>query len=141
MTVFDTRKGCRTHARFKRGGAHTAAPSFGCKQPPEVANGISPLFPILAAQQETYIVQQLKKLRQRDRSDPHAQAFMWGISRGLTDEQIENIAQYFSTQSAAPSPSLDSALAQKGKEIYENPLQLESGAVNLRELPPAARRG
>jgi len=92
---------------------------------------ISPLFPILAAQQETYIEQQLKKLRQRDRSDPHARAFMWGISRGLTDEQIEGVAQYFSTQSAAPSPpQLDAALAQKGKDIYENPLQLESGAVN-----------
>jgi cbb3-type cytochrome c oxidase subunit III len=92
---------------------------------------ISPLFPILAAQQETYIEQQLKKLRQRDRSDPHARAFMWGISRGLTDEQIENVAHYFSTQPAATSSApRDPALAQKGKEIYENPLQLESGAVN-----------
>jgi cytochrome c553 len=92
---------------------------------------ISPLFPILAAQQATYLEQQLKKLRQRDRADPHARAFMWGISRGLTDEQIAGVAQYFSAQSAAPpSSALDPALVQKGKEIYENPLQLESGAVN-----------
>lgn len=92
---------------------------------------ISPLFPILAAQQETYIEMQLKKLRQRDRSDPHARAFMWGISRGLTDEQIEGVAQYFSTQPAAPpSAALDPVMVQKGKDIYENPLQLESGAVN-----------
>jgi cytochrome c553 len=92
---------------------------------------ISPLFPILAAQQETYLEQQLKKLRQRDRADPHARAFMWGISRGLTDEQIAGVAKYFSGQSAAHSaPVRDAALAQKGKEIYENPLQLESGAVN-----------
>ena len=92
---------------------------------------ISPLVPILAAQQETYIDQQLKKLRQRDRSDPHARAFMWGISRGLTDEQIEGVAQYFSSQPAAPSsPLSDAALLQKGKDLYESPLQLESGAVN-----------
>jgi len=91
---------------------------------------ISPLFPILAAQQETYIEQQLRKLRQRDRADAHARAFMWGISRGLTDEQIAGVAQYFSTQPPAPSQKLDPALVQKGKEIYENPLQLESGAVN-----------
>jgi cytochrome c553 len=92
---------------------------------------ISPLFPVLAAQQETYIETQLKQLRQRERGDPHARAFMWGISKGLSDEQIVGVAQYFSTQPARPSPQpRDAALAAKGKEIYENPLQLESGAVN-----------
>jgi cytochrome c553 len=55
---------------------------------------------------------------------------MWGISKGLTDEQIDKVAQYFSTQAPAPSPQLDPALVAKGKQIYENPLQLESGAVN-----------
>ncbi len=96
-------------------------------------NGISvsPLFPILAAQQETYIELQLRQLRQRERGDPHARAFMWGISKGLSDEQIEGVAQYFSSQPAAPSPPLrDAALVEKGKQIYESPLQLESGAVN-----------
>ncbi len=91
---------------------------------------ISPLFPILAAQQATYIETQLKQLRQRERGDPHARAFMWGISKGLSDEQITGLAEYFSSQPAATSPVIDAALAQKGKDIYENPLQLESGAVN-----------
>jgi len=92
---------------------------------------ISPLFPILAAQQATYIEAQLKKLRQRERSDAHARAFMWGISRGLTDEQIAGVADYFSSQAAAPSPQpRDASLAAKGKQIYESPLQLENGAVN-----------
>lgn len=92
---------------------------------------ISPLIPILAAQQETYIENQLKKLRQRERADPHARAFMWGISRGLTDQQIEGVATYFSAQPAPhSSPLRDPALVQKGKEIYENPIQLENGAVN-----------
>jgi cytochrome c553 len=92
---------------------------------------ISPLFPILAAQQETYLELQLRQLRQRERGDPHARAFMWAISKGLSDEQIEGVAQYFSSQPAAPSPPLrDAALVQKGKQIYESPLQLESGAVN-----------
>jgi cytochrome c553 len=102
-----------------------------CHGPTGNGISISPLFPILAAQQETYLEQQLKKLRQRDRADPHARAFMWGISRGLTDEQIENVARYFASQPAAsPSPVRDSAVAQKGKEVYESPLKLESGAVN-----------
>jgi cytochrome c553 len=102
-----------------------------CHGPTGNGISISPLFPILAAQQATYIELQLKQLRQRVRPDPHARAFMWGIARGLSDEQIEGVAEYFSSLPAAPSPPLtDSALAAKGKQIYESPLQLESGAVN-----------
>jgi cytochrome c553 len=89
------------------------------------ANGngvsISPLFPILAAQRPGYIEMELQLFRQRERSDPHARAFMWGIARGLTDEQIEGLAQYFSSQPpASGTPSRDPALAEKGKMIYEN---------------------
>jgi cytochrome c553 len=82
---------------------------------------ISPLFPILAAQRPGYIEMELQLFRQRERSDPHARAFMWGIARGLTDEQIEALAQYFSSQPpASGTPSRDPALAEKGKMIYEN---------------------
>jgi cytochrome c553 len=82
---------------------------------------ISPLFPILAAQRPGYIEMELQLFRQRERSDPHARAFMWGIARALTDEQIEGLAQYFSSQPpAGGTPSRDPALAEKGKKIYEN---------------------
>ena len=82
---------------------------------------ISPLFPILAGQNPIYIQEQLKLLRQRFRSDPHARAFMWGISRGLSDEQIEGVAEYFGALPAVSGrPSSNPALAAKGKEIYEN---------------------
>ena len=102
-----------------------------CHGPTGNGISISPLFPILAAQQETYLELQLRQLRQRERGDPHARAFMWGISKALSDEQIEGVAQYFSSQPAAPSPPPpDAALVEKGKQIYESPLQLESGAVN-----------
>jgi cbb3-type cytochrome c oxidase subunit III len=91
---------------------------------------ISPLFPILAGQQATYIENQLKQLRQRARPDPHARAFMWGIARGLSDAQIESVAQYFSSLPPPRSPQPNAALAEQGKNIYQQPLQLESGAVN-----------
>ncbi len=82
---------------------------------------ISPLFPILAGQNPIYTQEQLKLLRQRFRGDPHARAFMWGISRALTDEQIESVAVYFGNQPAVTGrPSANPALAAKGKEIYEN---------------------
>lgn len=82
---------------------------------------ISPLFPILAAQQPMYIEAQLRLFRLRGRSDPHAQAFMWGIAQRLDDEQIEALAKYFSSQPPAPGkPAPDPALVAKGKAIYEN---------------------
>ena len=87
------------------------------------ANGISvsPIFPILAGQNPVYIEEQLKLLRQHYRSDPHARAFMWGISHALTDEQINGLAKYFSGLPAVSGrPSANPALAAKGKEIYEH---------------------
>src|SRR3984957_1305250 len=86
-------------------------------------NGVSnsPLFPILAGQLPGYIEAELKLFRLRARSDPRARAFMWGIARGLTDEQIKGVAQYFSSQPAVHgTASSNSALADKGKVMYEN---------------------
>ena len=81
----------------------------------------SPLFPILAGQLPGYIEAELKLFRLRGRSDPRARAFMWGIARGLTDEQIKGVAQYFSTQPAVKGGgSSNPALADKGKLLYEN---------------------
>jgi cytochrome c553 len=98
--------------------------SFACsKCHGPSANGISisPIFPILAGQNSVYIDTQLKLLRQHGRDDPHARAFMWGISHALTDEQIAGLAQYFSSLPAVSGrPSTNPALAAKGKEIYEN---------------------
>jgi cytochrome c553 len=86
-------------------------------------NGVStsPIFPILAGQVPGYIESELKLFRQRGRSDPHARAFMWGIARALTDEQIKGVARYFSSQPAVKGTgSSNPALADKGKLLYEN---------------------
>jgi cytochrome c553 len=82
---------------------------------------ISPIFPVLAGQVPGYIEIELRLFRQRGRSDPHARAFMWGIARALTDEQIKGVARYFSSQPAVKgSGSSNPALADKGKLLYEN---------------------
>jgi cytochrome c553 len=103
--------------------AHTLV-SFACaKCHGYSTNGISksPIFPILAGQNQVYIDTELKLLRQHGRSDPHARAFMWGISNKLTDEQIAGLAKYFSElPPVSGQPSSNPALAAKGKEIYEN---------------------
>ncbi len=98
--------------------------SFACaKCHGASANGISktPLIPILAGQNQVYIETELKLLRQHGRSDPHARAFMWGISNKLTDQQIAGLADYFShLPPVSGRPSSNPALAAKGKDIYEN---------------------
>jgi cytochrome c553 len=82
---------------------------------------VSPLFPILAAQQASYIEMELQLFRQRARSDPHARAVMGGIARALNDDQIEALARYFSSQPrVGVRASKNAALAEKGKSIYEN---------------------
>ena len=82
---------------------------------------VSPLFPNLAGQLSVYIESELKLFRQRARSDPPARAFMWGIARGLTDEQIKGVARQFSRQpSVGGTVSSNPALADQGKFLYEN---------------------
>lgn len=90
---------------------------------------ISPIFPILAAQQVAYLQTELKLFRERGRSDPHARAFMWGIARGLTDDQIDGLAQYFSSQPPVKGDAaMNPRLAEKGKFLFEN-------GVPAREIP------
>lgn len=81
----------------------------------------SSLFPDLAGQQEEYLKAQLTQFRKRERGDPHAQAYMWGLAGSLSDPQIESLAKYFSTKPPAKGePGSDKALIARGKELYEN---------------------
>ena len=79
------------------------------------------LFPNLAGQVPAYIEGELKLFRQRGRNDPRARAFMWGVARGLTDEQIKGVARQFSSEAPARgTASRDTALAARGKVLYDN---------------------
>ena len=85
-------------------------------------NSVSPNFPKLAAQQDEYIIAQLKGFRSHRRADPEGFEYMWGISRDLTDAQIKGLAAYFSAQkSFSPGPT-DPKLAAEGKTIFQNGL-------------------
>ena len=61
-------------------------------------NSVSPNFPNLAAQQEAYLVAQLNGFKSKSREDPPGPEYMWGLSRNLTDKQIQEIATYFAAQ-------------------------------------------
>ena len=83
-------------------------------------NSTSPNFPILAGQTEPYIVEQLKSFRKHSRSDPAGFVYMWGLSRHLTDEQIDGLASYFSRQKPIKHPvAAGEAQVSAGKKIFE----------------------
>ncbi|MEM5314698.1 c-type cytochrome [Paraburkholderia sp. JHI869] len=82
---------------------------------------ISPTFPKLAGQRKEYLVAQLTDFKSHTRADPNAQRFMWGFTH-LTDTQIDELATYFSSQSAVLGVAGDPALINEGKAIYHSGL-------------------
>jgi cytochrome c553 len=82
-------------------------------------DSISPAFPRLAGQRSEYLDSQLKAFRNRTRSDPMAQAYMWGMSSQLSDGTIAGLAAYYSGQKPAQGTRGDPKLLQTGRTIYE----------------------
>ena len=84
-------------------------------------NSVSPNFPRLAGQTVPYLTEQLKAFRGHGRLDPAGFEYMWGLSRHLTDAQVDGLAAYFAGQAPTPNPARsDAALVEKGKAIFEN---------------------
>lgn len=86
-------------------------------------SGVStqPKFPVLAAQQASYLASQLKAFKTRTRGDPDALAFMWGIAASLDDAQIADLAKYYASQRAhsGTESAPDRAAMARGREIFE----------------------
>ena len=84
-------------------------------------NSVSPNFPRLAGQVEPYLAAQLTAFRSHDRRDPAGFEYMWGLSRSLTDAQIQGLAVYYSGQAPARQP-LEGSAAQReaGRAIFEH---------------------
>jgi cytochrome c553 len=82
-------------------------------------DSVSSTFPRLNGQQASYIAAQLKNFRNHSRSDPHAQAYMWGMASQLDDTMIAALAKYYAGQKPQP-PQSGGALAAEGKKIYMN---------------------
>jgi len=73
-------------------GKAKAAVCAACHGPTGVS--INPLWPNLAGQQEAYLAKQLKDYRDGNRKDP----LMSPQSVALSDDDIANLAAYFSSQ-------------------------------------------
>jgi cytochrome c553 len=93
---------------------------------------VSPTFPNLAAQTAPYIEAQLKAFKEQTRSDPDAQAYMWGMAAQLSDAEISGLADYFSKQPApaAGRSGAPPAIA-RGKQVFEE-------GIPAAQIPPCA---
>lgn len=84
-------------------------------------NSVNPTFPILAGQQEVYIVAELQEFQEHHRKDDAGQAMMWGITRDMTPKQMKELAEYFSHQKPLPNPAAaeaDPAMVKAGQKIF-----------------------
>jgi cytochrome c553 len=80
---------------------------------------VSPNFPNLAAQQEVYLIEQMKSFKNHNRSDPAGFDYMWGLSTHLTDDQIKGLAAYYASTRPSQGTSADVARISKGQLIFE----------------------
>jgi len=92
-----------------KAGEQKAPMCFGCHG--QNGNSSNAQWPSLAGQQETYLVNQLKAFKSGDRKN----TMMQSMAANLSDDDINNLAAYFSSQKMA-SAGGDPTLAQSGKE-------------------------
>lgn len=81
-------------------------------------NATSPNFPRLAGQPAAYVTLQLKSFRAHDRRDPAGFEYMWGLSRTLTDAQIDGLAAYYAAQAPIRNPAGSGSRSAEGEAIF-----------------------
>ncbi|UOD29496.1 c-type cytochrome [Massilia violaceinigra] len=74
------------------------------------------LYPNLAGQSAAYIELQLTNFRNGER--PHAQ--MRAVAEQLTGPEMRELAAFYAAQPVKPQPSVDAALEQQGRRIFEH---------------------
>jgi cytochrome c553 len=77
-------------------------------------NSVNPVWPSIAGQHATYIVQQLQAFKGGMRSDP----LMLGQVMMLSEDDMKNLAVYFSGMSAAPKAVADASVIDRGERVY-----------------------
>lgn len=90
----------------------------------------SPMIPNLAGQQKDCLVNQLQDYRDRSRSNEYAVLYMWGMAGPLTDNQIQELANYFSKQTPVKlnAQFTPNVKLTRGKEIFERGIP-EQGVI------------
>lgn len=93
-------------------------------------SAVSPNFPNLAGQSRTYLAAQLRGFKSQDRRDPAGFEYMFGLSRRLTDAQIDALADYYAGQQLVRQPvEGDERSILTGKAVFAN-------GIPARGVPP-----
>ena len=84
-------------------------------------NSVIPANPILAGQHYTYLKNQLNyfQVKQGEDKAKRENAVMLGIASGLSSDDIDNLAAYYSQQKIKPSYTSNLDLAKAGEVVYK----------------------
>ncbi|MEH6469728.1 MAG: c-type cytochrome [Halopseudomonas sp.] len=104
-------------------GQGKAAVCFGCHGAD--GNATAPSFPKLAGQNANYLVKQLKDIKGGVRPSP----LMMGFAAGLADQDMEDLAAFFSTLEVSQGAATDADLVAKGQAIYSAGIQSKGVAA------------
>jgi len=77
-------------------------------------NSVNPVWPSIAGQHATYIVDQLQAFKSGARNEP----LMLGQVMTLSDEDMRNLAVYFSAMATAAKAVADPAVLDLGQRLY-----------------------
>ena len=97
-------------------------------------DGNSPLSanPSLAGQHAEYIYKQLGNFKSKDgKPAERNNAIMAGMAAPLSDDDMKNVAAYYSSQAARPRAARDPALVKEGQLIYR-------GGIAAKGVPACA---
>jgi len=84
-------------------------------------NSVIPANPILAGQHYTYLKNQLNyfQVKEGEERAKRENAVMLGIASGLSSDDIDNLAAYYSQQKIKPSYASNLELAKVGEVVYK----------------------
>lgn len=88
-------------------------------------NSVNPAWPSIAGQHASYIVKQLQAFKRGERAD----ALMTGQAMMLSDEDMNNLAVYYSEQRPASRAVADASLVSKGEALYRGGDQESSASA------------
>ncbi|VEB45814.1 Cytochrome c4 [Chromobacterium violaceum] len=77
-------------------------------------NSVAAANPTIAGQSQQYLYSQLKAFKSGERKNPT----MLGMTAGLSDDDMRNLAAYFSQQKPKDREAADKALLPLGAKIY-----------------------
>lgn len=77
-------------------------------------NSVNPVWPSIAGQHPTYLVEQLQAFKSGARNEP----LMLGQVMMLNDEDMRNLAVYFGEMPAAAKSVSDPAIVDRGQRLY-----------------------